>query len=86
MLFNANIAVLRGVARCGFGQKYCLRLQGQQRPYIIPDVFVSYVTFPLKAITYSVVHLMEVVMLDPYLPFIVHIPQTNKHTHTQEKC
>ena len=53
MLFNANISVLRGVARCGFGEKCCLHLQGLQRLYIIQDAFVPYVIFPCKCITHT---------------------------------
>ena len=58
-MFSANIAVLRGVARCDFEEKCCLHLQGLQRLCIIQDAFVPYVTFPCKVITYSAVHLME---------------------------
>jgi hypothetical protein len=40
MLFNVDIVVLRDAARCGFGEKCCLHLQGLQRLYIIQDASV----------------------------------------------
>ena len=79
-LFNAYIVVLRGVTRRGFGEKFCLHLQSLQRLYIIQDAFVPYVTFQCKAITYSVVHLME----DVY-PFMS-ILHARARAHTQVKC
>lgn len=67
MLFKANIAVLRVVARCGFGEKCCLHLQGLQRLYIIKDAFVPYVTFPVMLYYTVLSHLWKMFTL--YCPY-----------------